>query len=122
MDTKDCKKCGFEQELTEFPTAPGNHDGRGNTCKLCIKSKRLMDLYGITIEDWNEMYDAQGGKCAICGAFGTRDKGLYVDHSHKTNKVRALLCQNCNALIGHAFELPERLLAAISYLQQHNVT
>lgn len=46
-------------------------------------------------------------------------KPLNVDHDHTTNKVRALLCQNCNAMIGLGGDNPDRLRAAAAYLAHH---
>jgi hypothetical protein len=45
---------------------------------------------------------------------------LSVDHNHVTNKVRALLCDDCNVGIGTLGENPERLEAAAAYLRHHS--
>jgi hypothetical protein len=45
---------------------------------------------------------------------------LAVDHNHKTNAVRELLCHACNVLIGYARENPQILRAACEYLERHN--
>src|SRR5271167_40528 len=63
---------------------------------------KLKNRYGITIEQFEEMLIKQNGLCAICNNLPEEGKRLNVDHDHKTNKVRALLCRNCNLLIGHA--------------------
>jgi hypothetical protein len=71
------------------------------------------------------MEKAQNNLCAICGNpqhqfhKGTR-KRLYVDHDHKTNKVRGLLCNNCNAGVGRFKDEPDRLRSAADYLERHN--
>lgn len=74
--------------------------------------------YGITIADYQAMYERQEGKCAICG---TSEEKLVVDHNHKTGKVRELLCHLCNAMIGCAREDIAILTAAVAYLhrEQH---
>ena len=77
-----------------------------------IRNTDLRIRYGITLEDYNAMYERQGGRCAICGAGGK----LVVDHDHKTGKVRELLCHLCNAMIGCAREDRAILTAAIAYL------
>jgi len=63
--------------------------------------------YGLTREQYNKLYDSQNGCCAICGKTDldsrtkqARHSGLVVDHDHKTNKVRFLLCTNCNTGLG----------------------
>ena len=81
--------------------------------------------YGITVEEYEILYDKQNGVCAICGQVesriirGTLCK-LSVDHDHETGKVRGLLCQNCNNMLGHAKDNPEILQKAVKYLEENN--
>ena len=61
-------------------------------------------------------------KCAICGEDGSKFRyGLAIDHNHKTNKVRELLCPFCNTAIGSLKEDPVILLKAIDYINKHNL-
>lgn len=74
--------------------------------------------YGITPEDWDNLYKKQGGRCAICGIHQSELKRkLYIDHCHKTNVVRGLLCNNCNRALGELQESPELLRKAADYLE-----
>jgi len=81
--------------------------------KKSWKSWWLKTNYGITIEDYDEMVEAQEGRCLIC--IEPTDK-LVVDHDHETGKVRGLLCSACNTGIGHLKDSTERLFSAIDYL------
>lgn len=54
--------------------------------------------YGITEAQYKEMFDAQDGRCAICGRKPVRRR-LAVDHDHNTGKVRGLLCYTCNHFV-----------------------
>ena len=66
------------------------------------KSAMLKYEYGITLDDYNKMFNAQEGKCAICKKHQNElKKTLCVDHDHKTGKVRGLLCGRCNAGLGY---------------------
>jgi hypothetical protein len=91
-----------------------------NKDRVSIYNKRARDKayyfyrYGITNEEWLAIDVAQGGKCAICGVSGK----LVVDHCHETDRVRGLLCQPCNKLLGNAKDREETLLAAIEYLRK----
>lgn len=86
------------------------------------KDQDLKKKYGIAIDDWQKMYDEQGGVCKICGKPETKVdrrqgvvRSLSVDHCHNTNKVRGLLCSDCNTAIG-LFKHDESLLnRAIEY-------
>jgi len=89
-----------------------------------IYARHLMDKYGITVEQFEAMEKSQDGKCAICGGpprgrAGKKGKRFHVDHDHKTRKVRALLCFNCNAMLGNCFDEVEILEKAIAYLHSH---
>jgi hypothetical protein len=77
--------------------------------------------YGLTLEQLQDMKVAQKGLCAIChqpetASRGGKTKELHIDHDHRTNKVRGLLCGKCNVVIGMMDEDPTRLRAAIDYL------
>lgn len=104
------------------------HQGEGyrnrnkEAVRLCHKKGRLR-AYGLTVEDFDHLLEAQGGKCAICrsGASGGKTrKGLAwnIDHDHKTGKVRGLLCQKCNLGIGCLRESVKILRAAADYLEK----
>lgn len=78
--------------------------------------------YGLSIDEGLELYEAQGGACAICRAPTAAD-ALHIDHDHRCCAqgscgicVRGLLCGRCNLGLGHFEDDPERLAAAIKYL------
>lgn len=58
---------------------------------------RMRRDYGITMDQWDEMFASQHGRCGICWHENRR---LVVDHDHATNKIRGLLCNPCNAALG----------------------
>jgi hypothetical protein len=83
----------------------------------------IKKAYGLTAEQYNEMIERQGGMCAICACHPDHPRNagrsmLAVDHDHMTGRVRALLCQSCNQMIGMANELPHILEWAVEYLQR----
>jgi hypothetical protein len=67
---------------------------------------RYRTNYGLTLDDFEALYVAQQGQCAIC------DKPL----DHQTGEVRGLLCSGCNFAIGVFNDQPERLHKAANYL------
>jgi hypothetical protein len=78
--------------------------------------------YGITLEVYNKMLLDQDYKCAICKISETeikhkRNTYFAVDHCHKTGKVRGLLCNNCNCILGFINDDTEHLNNAIKYLE-----
>ena len=76
--------------------------------------------YGISVEDYEEMLESQGGGCYICG-IGPVGRALDIDHDHRTGKVRGLLCSNHNRALGLLGDDPDLLLAAHTYLVQQYV-
>lgn len=84
-----------------------------------LRKRHQVKLYGLTLEQFNEMERNQEGKCAICGEVPNRR--LDIDHDHVTGKVRELLCSNHNTLIGLCNESVAILQATIDYLNKHKV-
>lgn len=85
--------------------------------KELVASVSLKKLYGITQDDYNRMYNEQDGKCYICYRHQSKLKrALSVDHCHRTNKVRKLLCDKCNTALGLCQENSTILTNLIKYL------
>jgi hypothetical protein len=78
---------------------------------------KLKQEYDITLEQFDAMREAQGGKCAICEE--PFSKTPHVDHCHATGKVRALLCGGCNVGLGRFRDNPEHMEAAAQYVRAH---
>jgi hypothetical protein len=77
--------------------------------------KRVFEtVYGITFDDFDTMVARQGGLCILCGK---RPALLCVDHCHATSRVRALLCNNCNSMLGFSGDDPELLDDGAFYLR-----
>lgn len=91
--------------------------------------ERKRDLYrrfGLSVEQYDVMWKAQKGKCAICGQSETAIepktgsvKRLAIDHCHTTNKIRDLLCWRCNSALGRVGESIDLLKKMISYIRKH---
>lgn len=71
--------------------------------------------YGITPEQYDEMFDKQKGTCAICG-HSPEGRRLDVDHCHRSGEVRGLLCNKCNQAIGLFNDEPNLIERALEYL------
>lgn len=83
-----------------------------------LKSNNLRKKYGITIEQYDEMFTQQNGYCKVCKKHQSEfNSPLNVDHCHKTKLVRGLLCGNCNKLLGLAKENPQTCKNAAKYLE-----
>lgn len=89
------------------------------------KRMRLKKL-GVSIEEYDRAVSKQSGLCALCEnpevKINPHTKNLAdlaIDHDHKTNKFRALLCSKCNMGLGLFNENPILLKKAIAYLEEY---
>lgn len=138
--TKVCRVCKKEKEDSEYHKKTNGKYGVDSICKKCSVKKtyayrqdqmskeskytiarksRLKIKFGLTLEDYDSMFQKQNGVCAICGKREKQNKLLAVDHCHKTGKVRGLLCSTCNTAIGKLNDEPQMLLKAANYLLAH---
>jgi len=118
-----CNQCCERKTLDQFPKLTyGTY-----LCLMCIRAaERNQQLHkqGCSKEQFNTLFEAQAGKCAICGAtegHRSRYQAIYrlaIDHDHRTGKIRGLLCNNCNRGLGRFKDSIETLQAAISYLKR----
>ena len=107
MLTKCCSNCAETKSLSAFSKEKKSRDGLKYTCKECDKiyrginrcsqkqqqGRNLKHKYGLTLQDYNQMFDRQKGCCDICRRHQSEfSKALAVDHNHETGKVRGLLC------------------------------
>jgi DNA repair exonuclease SbcCD ATPase subunit len=82
------------------------------------RRNKLKSDYGMTPEQWQAMFEAQGRKCAICGSEHPNAKpGWNTDHCHKTGRVRFILCAHCNRGLGAFRDNPEIMRKAADMLE-----
>ena len=83
------------------------------------RNRKLIQRFGITLEEYDNMHNAQNGLCKICGNPEELDRRLAVDHNHETGKVRGLLCFRCNVILGHIENTGLALIAKVlDYLDE----
>lgn len=131
---KSCKDCWAEWEPLQVERRPFDYrprpivPGSGGRCATHwrIEKKRRQEAahersvqktYGLAAGDYQKLYEAQGGKCAICRRATGARKRLAVDHDHATGFVRMLACGPCNKLLGHFRDNPVLLRMAADALE-----
>lgn len=84
-----------------------------------VRARKRRAAYGLAESDFRSMWDAQGGRCPICGDVLIDDgrRRTHVDHDHQTGRVRGLLCVDCNVGLGRFKDSPEALMRAAAYLE-----
>lgn len=122
---KRCRSCREWKTLDNYWSYKNTADGFSPRCKRCKRGQKLVDNFGITLGQYEQMAAEQGGGCAICG---DRPDVLHVDHDHACcpekgkscgKCIRALTCGNCNTALGLMRDDPHRLEAAVAYLRRH---
>lgn len=120
---KTCTRCGEEKSLSEYYKNNSQKSGLQSKCKPChekAKVKSRVAAYGLTLEDYRNLFIKQDNKCAICKQDLVLKKHTHIDHCHKTNKVRGLLCHGCNTAIGLFKESQDVLESAREYLKKYS--
>ena len=124
----------MEKQVSMFAKNPTGTFGVRGTCKVCrgadkfkIRRQNIKAKYGITMEQFVEMYESQNGLCKICDSememFSSRDRMhdiANIDHCHKTGKVRALLCNFRNTALGKFKDSAELLIKASEYVKEYH--
>jgi hypothetical protein len=136
VTSKVCHICKESKLFTDFNKSSKSKDGLQHYCRACsnknrkawdladperTRGKYLRETYGIKLSDYDNMLEAQGHKCAICGQDETRfKKKLVIDHDHATGEVRQLLCNMCNHGIGNFKDDIDLMANAIKYILKHS--
>jgi DNA repair exonuclease SbcCD ATPase subunit len=96
----------------EHPTANRDYHQANKTA---LRKKARAKKFGLTLEQVEQLHIDHDHKCAICKV-EVSGKGACIDHCHNTNKIRGLLCINCNFMLGSARDNIQTLQAGITYL------
>lgn len=130
---KTCIACKEEKDESEFPPNKSTKDKLNRKCRPCFnqymkewysKNKDIhkarvnasrphkSSKYGISEEEYETLINKFNGKCHLCKKKNATD----IDHCHKTNKVRGVLCSGCNTSLGKLGDTVESLQKAVDYL------
>lgn len=101
-----CRECSLERNRQ-------NVIKNGGQKHIALKSN-----YGITLDDFNQMVEYQGGKCAnpACDSDATD-----TDHCHVSLKIRGVLCGHCNKALGLLKDNEEIILGLWVYLTESQI-
>ena len=139
---KRCQRCKEQKDTAQFCRRRTEADGLDPTCRDCKKAAKvafrakfsddewaewskaqnrkhnLRRFYRMTVDEYDAKLAEQGGVCAVCASPPGRVR-LAVDHEHRTNQVRGLLCELCNRSLGLMRDDPVLLRAAADYIEAH---
>lgn len=140
IPSKMCSTCGVSKHTDMFGNSASSLDGLRSQCKDCERVQRdkykeensewlsdyhknwkLMDRYGISLEEWKVLFESQNHCCAICKTKtpGGKDQ-WHTDHNHDIGVVRGILCFTCNIVVGYVEKGWTITVPAITqYLEDH---
>ena len=110
------EKPGHAERMREWKKAWGQTE-RG---KLSIRNHNLKQSYGMSVPEWDAMFEGQGRKCDMCGATKPRGGQWVIDHDHDTKKIRAIICTLCNTMLGAAWDTEAYLECGKRYKRRHS--
>jgi Recombination endonuclease VII len=112
-----CKNCNQVLLPEQFPHI------FCHVCRQCEANRKCKyeyrkKKYGLSEEQFLSLCAKHNQRCAICNVPFTNSRHRHIDHNHKTNKVRGILCRSCNHMLGNAHDDPQILKKAAAYLQK----
>ncbi|MGH2756821.1 MAG: endonuclease VII domain-containing protein [Actinomycetota bacterium] len=131
MISRRCPSCGETKSLDSFVRNRSTTSGYGPFCKPChnsigranrikhhgsTRSFHLKRRYGVDAVQVEWMILQQDGKCALCRVKPAK----HVDHDHETDRVRGILCFNCNRGLGYFKDDWELMCRAADYLESYS--
>lgn len=114
-----CKPCYQKEWMAAHPGYHGAWRRRRPRDTTAARGYRLRARFKMTLDEYDAMLAAQGGRCAACRTDqpGGRWARFSVDHDHATGLVRGLLCLRCNRAVGLMLDDPVTARAIASYLE-----
>lgn len=139
---KTCNCCKKELPVEMFHNDIKGKDGKARACKACrLAQNRAWHLknpdkakecwrrsskkryncraqrikkYDLNEDEFTDLINFSKDRCNICDA--ALENHGHIDHCHKTNHVRGLLCGKCNTAIGSFRDDAALLSRAIEYI------
>lgn len=119
----ECRRQNEVDKKTSRVKIPQNTSAKRKSNNRSVLKCRLKTIYGITIEQYDQILVDQKYKCAIEACPNMLDLGraTHLDHSHTGDmKVRGILCAGCNKGLGHFNDSAEILRSAADYINKHH--
>src|ERR1017187_5343329 len=66
------------------------HQSRKEGISLASRKSWLKVNYNLTVQNWEDLFHAQDGKCGVCQNTLTPNFRTHIDHDHITGTIRGL--------------------------------
>lgn len=124
----ECKACILHKRRTDYHADKTKHQEQARRYRAknptAKRNTKLKQAYGIGIQEYERILAEQGGVCAGCKEKVTwfrcgKEMPMNIDHCHRTNQIRGILCLHCNRGLGCAKDSIEILQNWIDYLKKY---
>lgn len=142
VEEKVCSACDKVLPYSAFSKKASAKDGHSSKCKSCHNlyvrtvwypkntSKHLESVknykksnplrvkawgLGVSYEEVAELFNSEDPVCQVCGS----KENICIDHCHKTQVVRGLLCRNCNTAIGMLGDDPITVMPKLDTIRNY---
>lgn len=117
------------------PRCTTHHNAEKRRRRLAAKQRHVSRTYELEPEEYDALYEYQGGRCALCRVARGKSKRLAVDHDHHQalldghdpakgcrRCIRALVCSSCNDVLAHARSMSTFFELGVAYLKEWPMT
>lgn len=116
MTSGGVRRTGRAGPITPRKRRTREQVAKAKRASAATHARHILKTYGITADEYNRIYEYQGGRCYLCRRARGTTRRLAVDHCHATGRVRGLLCKFCNRLLGFARDDVAYFRRAVEYL------
>lgn len=92
--------------------------GSYRLCKRCRTKQKNFKAYHKV--DLLFLHQKRINQCEICGCDLQKHYLVHLDHNHKTQKTRSVLCKDCNVQLGMFTSLKDKSTLFMDYLSKHD--
>lgn len=115
-EMKTCPMCKrVLKRYVDFCQKKGRAGG-STYCRKCDTLYVRAKTYHITVDELREWLKTDC--CDLCGKEFSSNTEKQIDHDHKTDVIRGVLCKSCNTGLGKLGDTVESLRKAIRYLER----
>jgi len=119
------KELAYRKAYRQRPEVKERHKVESRNYARTIEGKTaqrrmsLKRLYNVSLEQYSILFKSQNGVCVICSKPPRDNRKLVIDRDHVTDKIRGLLCDKCNFILGLCNESASVLQEGINYLAKY---